>query len=99
MTGFDIYDRYDFILSWVMAILAVGSVILGAPLWVFALIVVSCCTIGFIRHFDEVMYGESRDDAGALDPDAPDTPAGAVSGAGCKPMKRLAVAHPKKRSG
>lgn len=74
MTGFDIYDRYDFIISWVTAILAVGSLILGAPLWVFALIAVSCCVIGSIRHFDELMYGEARDGAGALDPDESDTP-------------------------
>lgn len=60
MTGFDIYDRYDFIISCVTAILAVGSLILGAPLWVFVLIALSCCVIGFVRHFDEVMYGESR---------------------------------------
>lgn len=73
MTGFDIYDRYDFILSWVMAILAVGSLVLGAPLWVFVLIMAAGCVIGFVRHFDEVMYGESRKVMPeAPDPDAPD---------------------------
>jgi hypothetical protein len=60
MTAFDIYDRYDFIISCVTAILAVGSLILGAPLWVFVIVALSCCVIGFVRHFDEVMYGESR---------------------------------------
>jgi len=55
MTGFDLYDRYDFILSWVMAIVAVAALILGAPLWAIVLIVIAGCTIGFIRHFDDTM--------------------------------------------
>ena len=76
-----------------------GALILGAPLWVLAPIYAGGCIIGSVRHFDELMYGESRDDAGSFDPATPDTPAGAVSGAGCKPMERPAVAHPKKRGG
>ncbi len=52
MNGFDIYDRYDFALSWLMAIVAVGALILGAPLWAVMLIVVIFCTGMLIRHFD-----------------------------------------------
>jgi hypothetical protein len=54
-------------------LIGVGALILGAPLWVLVPIYAGGCVIGFIRHFDEVMYGESRNDAGALDLDAPDT--------------------------
>lgn len=57
MNGFDIYDRYDFVLSWVMAIVAVGALILGAPLWAFVLIVMVGCIIGFVHHFDEFLDG------------------------------------------
>ena len=99
MTGFDIFDRYDFVMFLAIGLIGVGALILGAPLWVLVPIYAGGCIIGSIRHFDELMYGESRSDAGALDPDAPDTPAGAVSGADRNPMERLAVAHPKKHAG
>lgn len=99
MTGFDIFDRYDFVMCLAIGLIGVGALILGAPLWVLAPLYAGACIAGSIRHFDELMYGESRDDAGALDPDASDTPAGAVSGAGGDPMERSAVAHPKKRAG
>jgi hypothetical protein len=55
MTGFDIYDRYDFALSLLMGALVAGALILGAPLWTLVLIMFVCCVIGFIRHFDEIM--------------------------------------------
>jgi hypothetical protein len=58
MTGFDIYDRYDFVLSWLMAIVAVGTLVLGAPLWAVVLIVMAGCTVGFLRHFDEFRDGQ-----------------------------------------
>ncbi|HEV3318204.1 MAG TPA: hypothetical protein VG053_00535 [Solirubrobacteraceae bacterium] len=72
MTGFDIFDRYDFVMFLAIGLIGVGALILGAPLWVLIPIYAGGCIAGSIRHFDELMYGESRDDAGALDPDAPD---------------------------
>jgi hypothetical protein len=55
MTGFDLYDRYDFAISWVMAIVAVGALLLGAPLWAIVLICVTGCTAVFIHHFDDFL--------------------------------------------
>lgn len=46
------YDRYDFVLSWVMAIVAVGTLLLGAPLWVMVIVVAIGCTISLYRHLD-----------------------------------------------
>jgi hypothetical protein len=46
-------DRYDYAISWLMAIVGVGVLILGAPLWTFVLICVVCCSVVFIRHIDE----------------------------------------------
>jgi hypothetical protein len=60
MTGFDIFDRYDFVIFLVVGLIAVAALILGAPLWALVLIYAGGCIIGFIRHFDEFMYGESR---------------------------------------
>jgi len=54
VTGFDLYDRYDFALSWVMAIVAVGALILGAPLWAIVLIVIAGCTVMAIHHADDL---------------------------------------------
>ncbi len=53
MNGFDIYDRFDFVISWLMAFAAAGAMVLGAPLWVIALICATGCTIGLLHHFDE----------------------------------------------
>ncbi len=58
MSGFEIYDRYDFVLSWVMAIGAVGALVAGAPWWAVMLIVVICFIIAFIRHFDQFVGPE-----------------------------------------
>jgi hypothetical protein len=55
MTGFDIFDRYDFAMSLTMGALVAGAIVLGAPLWAIVLIMFVCCVIGFIRHFDEIM--------------------------------------------
>lgn len=55
MTGFDIFDRYDFAMSLTMGALMAGVLVLGAPLWALVLIMFVCCVIGFIRHFDEIM--------------------------------------------
>ena len=55
MNGFDLYDRYDFIVSWVMAIVAVSALIIGAPLWAIVLICVVGCTVIALHHFDELM--------------------------------------------
>lgn len=74
MTGFDIFDRYDFVMFLAIGLIGVGALILGAPLWVLIPIYAGGCIIGSIRHFDELMYGEARDGAGALDPDESDTP-------------------------
>jgi hypothetical protein len=81
MTGFDIFDRYDFVMYLTIGLIGVAALILGAPLWALVPIYASGCVLGFIRHFDEVMYGESRKvTPEATGPHAPDTPAGAVSG-------------------
>jgi hypothetical protein len=56
MTGFDIFDRYDFAMSLLMGALMAGALILGAALWVLVLIMFVGCVIGFIRHFDEIMW-------------------------------------------
>lgn len=56
MTGFDIYDRYDFAMSLLMGALMGGALLLGAALWVPVLIMFVGCVIGFIRHFDEIMW-------------------------------------------
>jgi len=53
MNGFDLYDRYDLIVSWVMAIVAVGALIMGAPLWAVVLIVIAGCTVVVLHHIDE----------------------------------------------
>ena len=43
MTGFDIFDRYDFAMSLLMGALMAGALILGAPLWVLVLIMFVGC--------------------------------------------------------
>jgi len=53
MNGFDLYDRYDFIVSWVMAIVAVCALIMGAPLWAVVLIATAGCTVVLLHHIDE----------------------------------------------
>jgi hypothetical protein len=56
MTGFDLFDRYDFAMSLLMGALMAGALILGAALWALVLIMFVCCVIIFIRHFDEIMF-------------------------------------------
>jgi hypothetical protein len=53
MNGFDLYDRYDFIASWVMAIVAMVALFMGAPLWAVVLIVMTGCTVVLLHHIDE----------------------------------------------
>jgi hypothetical protein len=55
MTGFDIFDRYDFVMSLAMGAMMAGALVLGAPLWAIVLIMFVCCVVMFIRHFDEIM--------------------------------------------
>jgi hypothetical protein len=55
VTGFDIYDRYDFLASLLIGVVAIGAFLVGAPVWAAALIVIAGCTGMFIRHFDEFM--------------------------------------------
>ena len=55
MTGFDIVDRYDIVISMLMGALVGGALTLGAALWVLVLIMFICCLVVFIRHFDELM--------------------------------------------
>jgi hypothetical protein len=55
VTGFDIFDRYDFAANLLIGVLMIGALALGAPLWAAALIVVIGWTGLFIRHFDEFM--------------------------------------------
>jgi hypothetical protein len=54
MNGFDLYDRYDLIVSWVIAIVAVGTLLMGAPLWSVVLIVIAGCTVVLLHHSDEL---------------------------------------------
>jgi hypothetical protein len=56
MTGFDLFDRYDFAVSLLMGALMAGALVLGAPLWALVLIMFICCVVVFIRHFDEIMF-------------------------------------------
>jgi hypothetical protein len=55
MTGFDIFDRYDLVMWLALEAVIAGALILGAPLWTAAPIVVAGCVAAFIRHFDETM--------------------------------------------
>jgi hypothetical protein len=55
VTGFDLFDRYDFAASLLTGLLMVGALVLDAPLWVAALIVIVGWTGIFIHHFDEIM--------------------------------------------
>ncbi len=56
MTGFDLFDRYNFAMSLLMGALMAGALVLGAPLWAIVLIMFVCCVVIFIRHFDEIMW-------------------------------------------
>jgi hypothetical protein len=56
MTGFDIFDRYDFVMSLLMGASIVAALALGAALWVPVLIMFIVSVVGFVRHFDEIMY-------------------------------------------
>jgi hypothetical protein len=55
MTGFDIFDRYDFVMYLLTGVVTVVALTLGAPLWVLVVILFVSCLAGFIRHFDEIM--------------------------------------------
>jgi hypothetical protein len=55
MTGFDIFDRYDFVMWLLLGLVMVGVLALGGPLWTVVVIMVVGCVTGFIRHFDEIM--------------------------------------------
>jgi hypothetical protein len=48
------FDRYDWIVSWLMAIVAVGTLLLGAPLWAVVLIGMIGCSVLLYRHIDEL---------------------------------------------
>jgi hypothetical protein len=55
VTGFDIFDRYDLVMWLLLDAVIAGTLVLGAPLWTAALIVLAGCVATFIRHFDETM--------------------------------------------
>lgn len=55
MTGFDIFDRYDAVMSLLVGVLMVVALALGAALWAAVVIMFAGCVVIFIRHFDEVM--------------------------------------------
>jgi hypothetical protein len=55
VTGFDIFDRYDFVMWLLLGLVMVGALALGAPLWSPLAIMVVGSIAGFIRHFDEIM--------------------------------------------
>jgi hypothetical protein len=55
MTGFDIADRYDFLLGLLMGGAIAGALELEAPFWALVLILFAGCLVVFIRHYDEIM--------------------------------------------
>jgi hypothetical protein len=55
VNGFDIFDRYDFVMYLLFGLMMVGALALGAPLWTALVIMVVASVAGFIRHFDEIM--------------------------------------------
>jgi hypothetical protein len=55
VTGFDIVDRYDIAISLLMGVAMDTALILGAPLWTLALILIFGNLVIFIRHFDQIM--------------------------------------------
>jgi hypothetical protein len=55
MTGFDIFDRYDLVISLLFSAVFAGALVVGAPLWALVLILFVCALVDFIRHFDEIM--------------------------------------------
>jgi hypothetical protein len=61
MTGFDIADRYDFLLGLLTGGAIAGALELGAPFWALVLILFVASVIGFIRHFDEIMWPSERE--------------------------------------
>jgi hypothetical protein len=44
------FDRYDCAISLLTGVIAMGVLILGAPLWAIALIYATGCTIMLYRH-------------------------------------------------
>lgn len=64
MTGFDIWDRYDSIITLIFSVIFNGTLIIGAPLWVLVLMMFLCAVVVFVRHFDEIMYGNSDERPG-----------------------------------
>jgi hypothetical protein len=56
VTGFDIFDRYDFAMWLLLGVVMVGVLALGAPLWTVVVVMVVGCVAGFIRHFNEIMW-------------------------------------------
>ena len=71
MTGFDIFDRYDAVMSLLVGGLMVGALALGAPLWAAVAIMFVGCVVISIRHFDELdgaVEAELRDRRGFNDP-------------------------------
>jgi hypothetical protein len=54
--GFEIVDRYDFVIWLVLGLVMVGALAIGAPLLLTVpVIMVVGSVAGFIRHFDEIM--------------------------------------------
>jgi hypothetical protein len=46
-------DRYDYALSWLMAIVAAGALAVGAPLWAPVLVLMIGCSAVLFRHRDD----------------------------------------------
>jgi hypothetical protein len=46
-------DRYDYAITLLIGVIAVGALVLGAPLWAIVLIYTAGCGVVFIRHIDE----------------------------------------------
>lgn len=72
MTGFDIFDRYDFVITMLMGLLMSAIILLDGPLWAFVLVMFIGSLVQFIRHFDEIMGPD--DEPPETDREPPKTP-------------------------
>jgi hypothetical protein len=55
MTGFDIFDRYDFAGLLLLDVVLAIALLVGVPLWVAGVAILIACVAVFVRHFDETM--------------------------------------------
>jgi hypothetical protein len=56
----NVCDRYDFALGIVMGVIVVGALMLGAPIWALALIMMVTVFSSVYRHTPEIRPFRSR---------------------------------------